>query len=212
MRDPTFPSRLPGWSLMISALVAGLLGTHVSMVAFAHYALGNTESWIWDLASGEGWQVGAVLARCTSTTLFANSSLPSTADYLWCRQWWLMFHRWTGGPGGWFFGATMLLIVVGGASAYLFALTRLVPEGPARRRTTTYATRDELRSFLRPRGTPPEAMADAGALPLDRKSTRLNSSHVRISYAVFCLKQKTVRDARGVASPSTKHHKVQHEP
>src|SRR5690554_7094854 len=28
------------------------------------------------------------------------------------------------------------------------------------------------------------------ALVLDRKSTRLNSSHVRISYAVFCLKKK----------------------
>src|SRR5690554_7569570 len=28
---------------------------------------------------------------------------------------------------------------------------------------------------------------------LDRKSTRLNSSHVRISYAVFCLKKKTTR-------------------
>src|SRR5436305_5571732 len=27
-------------------------------------------------------------------------------------------------------------------------------------------------------------------LRLDRKSTRLNSSHVRISYAVFCLKKK----------------------
>src|SRR5699024_11969248 len=26
---------------------------------------------------------------------------------------------------------------------------------------------------------------------LDRKSTRLNSSHVSISYAVFCLKKKT---------------------
>src|SRR5439155_5634098 len=26
--------------------------------------------------------------------------------------------------------------------------------------------------------------------PLDRKSTRLNSSHVAISYAVFCLKKK----------------------
>src|SRR5437868_7672620 len=26
--------------------------------------------------------------------------------------------------------------------------------------------------------------------PLDRKSTRLNSSHVSISYAVFCLKKK----------------------
>src|SRR5438874_9947979 len=28
-------------------------------------------------------------------------------------------------------------------------------------------------------------------LVLDRKSTRLNSSHVEISYAVFCLKKKT---------------------
>src|SRR5690554_7595757 len=28
---------------------------------------------------------------------------------------------------------------------------------------------------------------------LDRKSTRLNSSHVRISYAVFCLKKKKRR-------------------
>src|SRR3989442_14566273 len=29
----------------------------------------------------------------------------------------------------------------------------------------------------------------------DRKSTRLNSSHVRISYAVFCLKKKkTIRN------------------
>src|SRR3989442_7015320 len=32
----------------------------------------------------------------------------------------------------------------------------------------------------------------------DRKSTRLNSSHVRISYAVFCLKQETKRsDSNG---------------
>src|SRR5690349_22843203 len=28
------------------------------------------------------------------------------------------------------------------------------------------------------------------AVPEDRKSTRLNSSHVEISYAVFCLKKK----------------------
>src|SRR5207245_9042383 len=28
------------------------------------------------------------------------------------------------------------------------------------------------------------------AVPLDRKSTRLNSSHGSISYAVFCLKKK----------------------
>src|SRR3712207_6885044 len=29
----------------------------------------------------------------------------------------------------------------------------------------------------------------AGAVPVDRKSTRLNSSHANISYAVFCLKK-----------------------
>src|SRR2546422_3378331 len=32
--------------------------------------------------------------------------------------------------------------------------------------------------------------------PLDRKSTRLNSSHGYISYAVFCLKQKTASELR----------------
>src|SRR2546430_11842686 len=34
---------------------------------------------------------------------------------------------------------------------------------------------------------------DPGLVP-DRKSTRLNSSHSQISYAVFCLKKKTHRD------------------
>src|SRR5439155_13642480 len=29
---------------------------------------------------------------------------------------------------------------------------------------------------------------------VDRKSTRLNSSHVAISYAVFCLKKKKIKD------------------
>src|SRR5207302_5333437 len=31
---------------------------------------------------------------------------------------------------------------------------------------------------------------------LDRKSTRLNSSHVKISYAVFCLKKKKKKKKR----------------
>src|SRR5258705_319518 len=31
---------------------------------------------------------------------------------------------------------------------------------------------------------------DNGLLPPDRKSTRLNSSHLGISYAAFCLKKK----------------------
>src|SRR5256885_12157297 len=34
------------------------------------------------------------------------------------------------------------------------------------------------------------AVARAEAFHLDRKSTRLNSSHLVISYAVFCLKKK----------------------
>src|SRR5437773_8672922 len=33
--------------------------------------------------------------------------------------------------------------------------------------------------------------ADRFACRQDRKSTRLNSSHITISYAVFCLKKKT---------------------
>src|SRR5690554_7314899 len=35
-----------------------------------------------------------------------------------------------------------------------------------------------------------DSPAKIGEKKADRKSTRLNSSHVRISYAVFCLKKK----------------------
>src|SRR5256885_13113751 len=38
--------------------------------------------------------------------------------------------------------------------------------------------------------TAPSRAASNRNLPLDRKSTRLNSSHLVISYAVFCLKKK----------------------
>src|SRR5690606_41739002 len=36
-----------------------------------------------------------------------------------------------------------------------------------------------------------DLMTFANRTKSDRKSTRLNSSHVKISYAVFCLKKKT---------------------
>src|SRR5437879_9273991 len=52
---------------------------------------------------------------------------------------------------------------------------------------------DETRSFLLDFG--PTAQSELANLDLfkieDRKSTRLNSSHRCISYAVFCLKKKT---------------------
>src|SRR3712207_8112172 len=35
-------------------------------------------------------------------------------------------------------------------------------------------------------------VAREGLLDVDRKSTRLNSSHANISYAVFCLKKKNL--------------------
>src|SRR5436305_4893061 len=36
----------------------------------------------------------------------------------------------------------------------------------------------------------------------DRKSTRLNSSHVRISYAVFCLKKESAYEHAADAAPN----------
>src|SRR3712207_8033755 len=43
-------------------------------------------------------------------------------------------------------------------------------------------------------GVLPAAVTDVSPAPpgLDRKSTRLNSSHANISYAVFCLKKKSM--------------------
>src|SRR5256885_13177834 len=46
------------------------------------------------------------------------------------------------------------------------------------------------------RGHPGLGVAQPGVAPLDRKSTRLNSSHLVISYAVFCLKKKKRRCPR----------------
>src|SRR5256885_13232077 len=44
------------------------------------------------------------------------------------------------------------------------------------------------------------AFAKAGESRRDRKSTRLNSSHLVISYAVFCLKKKKDRGSTSPAS------------
>src|SRR5436305_4002856 len=69
----------------------------------------------------------------------------------------------------------------------------------------TLSLHDALPIFLRPAAARigshlalghARAAAAGDALHLDlqdRKSTRLNSSHVRISYAVFCLKKKMTR-------------------
>src|SRR2546430_9754567 len=45
-----------------------------------------------------------------------------------------------------------------------------------------------------------------GVAEQDRKSTRLNSSHSQISYAVFCLKKKKKDHTERELAPSTLHH------
>src|SRR3712207_7979102 len=50
----------------------------------------------------------------------------------------------------------------------------------------------------RDRGHSAEAALEIAAATSDRKSTRLNSSHANISYAVFCLKKKKLK--RRIAS------------
>src|SRR5262245_64193171 len=65
--------------------------------------------------------------------------------------------------------------------------------------TTLFRSRDALIGVVRAGGTgavrwPIERLIDvadsATGERVDRKSTRLNSSHLGISYAVFCLKKK----------------------
>src|SRR5699024_3588438 len=68
---------------------------------------------------------------------------------------------------------------------------RALQEPPGGSRVADSAGRDRYRPAPRE-----EIDKDAPWTDGDRKSTRLNSSHVSISYAVFCLKKKkTVRTA-----------------
>src|SRR5690348_17646179 len=60
----------------------------------------------------------------------------------------------------------------------LFPYTTLFRSGDGLRRDRAHADDGDVRAVRRRR------------IPVDRKSTRLNSSHPTISYAVFCLKKK----------------------
>src|SRR5690349_24099825 len=64
-------------------------------------------------------------------------------------------------------------------------------DGRTRRRRGAGASR-----AARDRGPERTPAVCRGKHAPDRKSTRLNSSHVEISYAVFCLKKKKKQDDR----------------
>src|SRR5437773_7767385 len=51
--------------------------------------------------------------------------------------------------------------------------------------------------------------AAAGRPLQDRKSTRLNSSHITISYAVFCLKKKKKKQVRVTKHKTEEHTREQ---
>src|SRR5690348_17575862 len=54
------------------------------------------------------------------------------------------------------------------------------------------AQRERAEDPVPPQGVSRPGPSPAGAAARDRKSTRLNSSHPSISYAVFCLKKKKI--------------------
>src|SRR3712207_8557728 len=70
------------------------------------------------------------------------------------------------------------------------AVAAATPDAPQRHVSYVFRVDDE-RLVIEIAGAPlqplPSEELDLG----DRKSTRLNSSHANISYAVFCLKKKT---------------------
>src|SRR2546430_13634754 len=66
------------------------------------------------------------------------------------------------------------------------------PAGPCRLRAST-SRRSGSTAWTRADRRMPAARHSCRPL-IDRKSTRLNSSHSQISYAVFCLKKKKLRD------------------
>src|SRR5690554_6968944 len=74
-----------------------------------------------------------------------------------------------------------------------FTSVYAVRSGSLKQVTTEGSGDDQLTNFYLP----------SELVGLDRKSTRLNSSHVRISYAVFCLKKK--KEQQGILSDGFRH-------
>src|SRR6201994_5123351 len=75
-----------------------------------------------------------------------------------------------------------------GLESFFFLMIRRPPRSTLFPYTTLFRSQDA--AFLM-RLQPVDAADHGGFAGPDRKSTRLNSSHGYISYAVFCLKKKT---------------------
>src|SRR5262245_64497437 len=80
-------------------------------------------------------------------------------------------------------------------------------DDPATPEIYTLSLHDALPIFCRrePRRTLPSRCRAWTTARRDRKSTRLNSSHLGISYAVFCLKKKTKKKEKTQTSNQQQH-------
>src|SRR5436189_725509 len=81
---------------------------------------------------------------------------------------------------------------------------------PPRSTLFPYTTlfRSRRREGIRPRSVADDGLKAGRARPaLDRKSTRLNSSHRCISYAVFCLKKKKKTQRKRGKTVNNKYYK-----
>src|SRR5215208_5356242 len=87
-------------------------------------------------------------------------------------------------------------------SSFFFLMIRRPPRSTLFPYTTLFRSRPSS-----PRSDAPSPRSAPRVRDRDRKSTRLNSSHVAISYAVFCLKKKrpNLRERRAKAEYKNTH-------
>src|SRR5436190_7055840 len=102
----------------------------------------------------------------------------------------------------------MLFVSCSSPFSYLFFFFFLMIRRPPRSTLFPYTTLFRSCSFhgigrsqcRDGRGRPPQTNQD-------RKSTRLNSSHTVISYAVFCLKKKKQKNNKNFSTERKRHSK-----
>src|SRR6266540_4895694 len=89
--------------------------------------------------------------------------------------------------------------------SFFFLMIRRPP------RSTLFPYTTLFRSEPRPTRIPPTPVPVWGRRNSDRKSTRLNSSHITISYAVFCLKKKNKTPHLNLSKKKKTHKKQEHK-
>src|SRR6266571_6149686 len=100
----------------------------------------------------------------------------------------------------------IILFIVG--SFFFFLMIRRPPRSTLFPYTTLFRSRGRTGPRRSPaRSSTSPTSARATSCTPDRKSTRLNSSHMSISYAVFCLKKKKKKYKKLIKKKKKKNQK-----